>query len=54
MNILFFVLAILVFLYWLFGMSQPISNKPEILRGPLGGIGGLLLVVILVLLGIFL
>jgi hypothetical protein len=52
MSILFWLLAGIVFLFWLFGLSQPLANKPEILRGPLGGLGGLALVIVLAIIAV--
>lgn len=52
MAFLLWLLAGLVFLYWLYGLSQPLSNKPQILRGPRGGLGVLGTAILLAILGI--
>ncbi|MDP2856678.1 MAG: hypothetical protein Q8P50_01710 [Bacillota bacterium] len=38
MALLMFALAAVVLFYWLYGVSQPFINKPEVFRGVSGGL----------------
>lgn len=42
MNIIFFIVAGIVFAYWLYGMSQPRYNRPMIFWKPKGVYGVLI------------
>ncbi len=54
MSILLWLLAGIVFLYWLFGLSQPVHNKPQILRSALGGLGVLATAILLAIIALVL
>ena len=52
MSFLLWLLAAGLLFYWLYGLSQPLQNKPEILRGPLRGLGFLAMAILLAIIGL--
>ncbi len=52
MSFLLWLLAAALFFYWLYGLSQPLHHKPQILRGPLGDLGVLATAILLAIIGL--
>lgn len=54
MSMILFLLAAPILLYWFWGKSQNMANRPEVLRGPLSSFGILALGILLAALGFLL